>query len=273
VGAYKFRGAYNKISCLIQKYGKNIKIITASSGNHGMACALAAKNQGVEAVVVVPEGTPLIKQDIIRSLGAKILVYGATYDNTFQEACRIAEAEKLYYVHPVADRYTLGGQGTIGLEIIDQHWETDQIIVPVGGGGLITGIAYTVKQLKPAVKIFGVQPETSDVYARSYHAGCLVPIEKSSSIADAVLRKSGEPYLFPYIKEYVDGFFTVSELSIKKAVKLASVYGKLTLEGAGALALAALLEKRCNATADTVLICSGGNIDHAVLETCLQTEL
>ncbi len=269
-GAYKFRGATNKISSLIELYGKDIQIVTASSGNHGLACALAGRTLGIRASVVVPEPTPQIKQDAIRALGANLVVYGENYDASFAKACEMSEKEHMYYVHPVADRYTASGQGTIALEILDQLPDVDQVIVPLGGGGLITGISFVLKELKPSVKVIGVMPEGSDVYVQSRKAGKLVTLDKCSSMADAVVRKTGEDYLFPYIEKNVDDIVTVSEETLKKAVKMACLYGKLTLEGAGALALASLLEGKCQRTEKTVLICSGGNIDQTVLEACLK---
>lgn len=268
-GAYKYRGALNKISSLMEEYGGRTRIITASSGNHGMACALAASSLGIEAVVVVPTITPQIKKDCIRSLGARLVEAGENYDGSFLEACKIAEEDHLYYVHPVADQKVLGGQGTIALELLDQLSSLDQIIVPLGGGGLISGISYTVKQMKPSVKIIGIMPEGSDVYVKSREVGKLVELEHPHSIADAVVRKTGEPYLFPYIEQYVDELCTVSEQSIKQAVKTAAIYGKVTLEGAGAMPLAAVLEGKCKLTVGTVLVCSGGNIDQDTFLQCL----
>lgn len=268
--AYKLRGATNKIMTLIEQYGPGIRIITASSGNHGMACALAASRLGIRAKVVVPEPTPQIKKDCIRGLGAELVEAGENYDISFLTACRLAEAETLYYVHPVSDRYTLAGQGTITLELLRQLPEADQVIVPIGGGGLITGISYAMKQLKPSVKIVGVMPEGSAVYYASRKAGKLVTLERSASMADACVRTGGEEYLYPYIEKYVDEIVTVTEEGIRRAVKTACLYGKLTLEGAGALALASVLEGKVQPTSHTVLICSGGNIDQTVLEDCLR---
>lgn len=271
-GSYKNRGALNKISHLIAQYGKDIKIITASSGNHGIACALAASNLNVDCTIVVPTITPQIKKDCIRGFGAKILEVGETYDTSFIEACRISEEEKRYYVHPVADKNTVGGQGTISLELLQQLPCLDQIVVPLGGGGLITGISYAIKTIKPSVKVFGIMPEGSAVYVESRKFGKLVELERVSSMADAVVRKTGEAYLYPYIEKYVDDLFTVSEFSIKKGVKLAALSGKITLEGAGALALAALIEGRIKITKGTAVICSGGNIDQSVFEACLKID-
>lgn len=268
-GAYKYRGATNKITALIEEHGKDISIITASSGNHGMACALAARKLGVQASVVVPVPTPQIKKDCIRDLGATLLEIGESYDESFTAACALAEEQRMFYVHPVSDRFTVGGQGTIALELLEQLPTVEQVIVPIGGGGLITGIAFTMKALKPSVKIVGVMPEGSAVYAESRRQGRLVTLERCASMADAVVRKTGEEYLYPYIEQYVDEIHTVSEETLKRAVKLACVYGKLTLEGAAVLPLAAILERKCRPGADTVLICSGGNIDQGVLDSCL----
>lgn len=268
-GAYKYRGAVNKITSLITEYGSGIEIITASSGNHGMACALAGRNMGVKATVVVPVPTPQIKKDCIRGLGAELLEIGQTYDESFLAASRIAEERSIYYVHPVADRATASGQGTISLEILDQCPDVDQVIVPIGGGGLITGIAFAMKALKPSVRIVGVMPEGSAVYVESRKQGKLVTLDTCASMADAVVRKTGEPYLYPYIEKYVDDIVAVSEETISKAVKMSAMYAKLTLEGAAVLPLAALLEGKTAATPHTVLICSGGNIDQKVFERCL----
>lgn len=269
-GAYKIRGATNKIMALSQEVGASLRIITASSGNHGMACALSAKRLGIPATIVVPEPTPEIKKSSIRAMGADLLEIGATYDETFAATVALAEEKRMYYVHPTSDRYTVAGQGTISLELLQQLPDVDQIVVPIGGGGLITGISYAMKHLKPGVRIVGVMPEGSAVYAASRAAGMLVTLDSCASIADAVVRKTGEPYLYPYIEEYVDDIVTVSEDELRKAIKLACLYAKLTLEGAASLALAAVTSGKCALTEQTVLLCSGGNIDGSVLLYCLQ---
>ena len=269
-GAYKIRGATNKIMTLAQEVGSSLRIITASSGNHGMACALSAKRLGIPATIVVPEPTPEIKKSSIRAMGADLLEIGATYDETFAATVALAEEKGMYYVHPTSDRYTVAGQGTISLELLQQLPDVDQIVVPIGGGGLITGISYAMKHLKPGVRIVGVMPEGSAVYAASRAAGKLVTLDSCTSIADAVVRKTGEPYLYPYIEEYVDDIVTVSEDELRKAIKLACLYAKLTLEGAASLALAAVTSDKCTLTEHTVLLCTGGNIDGSVLLSCLQ---
>lgn len=269
-GSYKIRGAYNKCCHLKESLGADVSIITASSGNHGLACAYAAKLLGMEAKVYVPITTPQIKKDNIRALGATLVEVGNTYDESFICACEEAEkSDNLYYVHPVSDIDVVAAQGTIGLEILSQMEDVQQVIIPLGGGGLSSGIAFAIKNLKPEVKVISVMPEGSDVYLKSRQAGKLVTIENPHSIADAVVRKCGEEYLFPYIEEYVDQIVTVKEERIKEAIKAAALYGKVTLEGAGAMPLAAVLEDKTLLDQKTVLICSGGNIDLGLLKECI----
>ena len=269
-GSYKIRGAYNKCCHLKESLGAEVSIITASSGNHGLACAYAAKLLGMEAKLYVPVTTPQIKKDNIKALGADLVEVGNTYDESFICACEEAEkSDNLYYVHPVSDIDVVAAQGTIGLEILGQLDDVQQVIIPLGGGGLSSGIAFAIKNLKPEVKVISVMPEGSDVYLKSRQAGRLVTIENPHSIADAVVRKCGEEYLFPYIEEYVDEIVTVKEERMKEAIKAAALYGKVTLEGAGAMPLAAVLEDKTLLDQKTVLICSGGNIDLGLLKECI----
>lgn len=269
-GSYKIRGALNKSISLMEEHGNDVSTITASSGNHGLSCAYASKLLGMESKVYVPVTTPQIKKDSIRALGAELVEIGATYDESFIKACEEAESsETLNYVHPVSDVDVVAAQGTIGLEILEQLEDVEQILIPLGGGGLSSGIAFAIKNLKPSVKVISVMPEGSDVYVKSREAGKLVEIDGPHSIADAVVRRCGEEYLFPYIEEYVDEIITVTEDSIMEAIKAAAVYGKVTLEGAGAMPLAAILEDKALLQKKTVLICSGGNIDVNLFKDCL----
>ena len=269
-GAYKIRGAYNKCAYLVEQHGSRLSIITASSGNHGMACAMAAAKLGICAKVVVPVSTPEIKKNCIRSLGAELIEHGETYDDSFQRACQLTEQEKeIYYVHPVSDTQVLGGQGTIGLEILEQLPSVQQVGLPLGGGGLAAGVSCGLKQIFPQIRIICVMPKGSAVYVESRKAGELVELPYCASMADAVVRKTGEPFLYPYLETYVDEIVTVSEASIAAAIQDAALYAKLTLEGAGALPLAAVKEGVIQNDLCTVLICSGGNIDRESLKNVL----
>ncbi len=268
-GSFKIRGGYNKICCLMEQYGRDIEVITASSGNHGMAVALSSRMAGIKATVAVPASTPAMKKACIASFGAQILEYGSTYDETYPYAYRTAEERGIYYVHSTSDADILGGQGTISLEVLEQMPDLEQIIVPLGGGGLVSGIAYAMKTLRPGVSVIAVMPEQSCVYAACRRAGRVVELEKAGSVADAVVKKTIEEYLYPYIESYVDDILTVREDSIRRAVKTAALYAKCVLEGAGGLALAAVLEGQIDLDKKTVIVFSGGNIDQAVLTECL----
>lgn len=269
-GSYKIRGAYNKCAHLKEQLGEGVSIITASSGNHGLSCAYAANLLGMKAKVYVPVTTPEIKKKNIKALGAELAEYGETYDSSFVKACEDAESsEDMFYVHPVSDVDVVAAQGTIGLEILEQLDDVEQIIIPLGGGGLSSGIAFAIKHLKPSVNIISVMPEGSDVYVKSREAGHLVTLDNPHSIADAVVRKNGEEYLFPYIEKYVDEIRTVKEESMMQAIQIAAVNSKVVLEGAGAMPLAAVLEDKELLNKKTVLICSGGNIDVALFKECM----
>ncbi len=272
-GAYKFRGATNKINATLREYGSDIKIVTASSGNHGMACAFAAKTLGIDAKVVVPVQTPDIKKNTIRNMGATLVVEGDSVDGSFKVACGLMESEDRFYIHPVNDKYTIAGQGTISLEILEQNPDVDQVLVPIGGGGLLSGIAFAMKQIKPSVKIVGISAEGSPTYYECWKSGECKPYVGAHSIADAIVTGTPWPYLFGYMQQCVDEMITVSDDTIMKAIKLLSLYGKLTVEGAGAIPLAAILEGKVERTDNTVLICSGGNIDQKLFERCLAIEL
>lgn len=269
-GSYKIRGAYNKCAHLKEIYGEGVSIITASSGNHGLSCAYAANLLGMSAKVYVPITTPKIKKKNIYALGAELAEYGETYDSSFIKACEETEASTdKFYVHPVSDVDVVAAQGTIGLEILEQLDDVEQVIIPLGGGGLSSGIAFAIKTLKPSVNIISVMPEGSDVYVKSRAAGHLVTLENPHSIADAVVRKNGEQYLFPYIEKYVDEIRTVKEDKMMEAIKIAAVDSKIVLEGAGAMPLAAVLEDKSLLSKKTVLICSGGNIDVNLFKECI----
>ena len=272
-GAYKYRGATNKINATIRENGPDIKIVTASSGNHGMACAFAAKTLGIDAKVVVPVPTPEIKKNTIRNMGATLVVEGESVDGAFQVACGLMESEDRFYIHPVNDKYTVAGQGTIALEIFEQNPDVDQVIVPIGGGGLLSGIAFAMKQLKPSVKVIGVCAEGSPTYYECWKSGEVKPYVGAHSIADAIVTGTPWPYLFDIMKQNVDDIVTVTDENIMKAVKMTTLYGKLAVEGSGAVPLAAILEGKAERTDNTVLICSGGNIDLKVLEKCLAVEI
>lgn len=268
-GAFKFRGAYNKIRRLTEEFGTGITVVTASSGNHGMGAAYASRLLGVRANVVIPVTTPLIKQRCINDLGARVILYGNGYEEAALEAYRLSDANGWYYAHSVADADVLAGQGTISLEILDQLPDAEQVVIPLSGGGLAGGVSFCLKTLAPHIKTVCVQPEHAAPYAASRCAGRRVTVSDPYSVADAVVRTCVDDYLYDYVESCVDEIVTVSEQAIMSAVGAGLLYGKLTLEGAGALPLAAALEEKLDLSKKTVMICSGGNIDGDVLQKCL----
>lgn len=267
-GSFKIRGAFNKISFL-KEQKNDFEVVTASSGNHGFSVSYSSHVLGIAATIVVPIITPKVKIQNIASLGAKVIEFGETYDSSFIEATKISNEKGAFYIHPVSDVEVLGGQGTIGMEILSQLPDVEQIVVPLGGGGLISGISYYVKNFKPDVKMIAVMPENSAVYKYCREAGKVVELEDVHSIADAVVRKTAEEYLFPYIEKYVDDILVVKEDTISEAIRIQLLYGRLLAEGAGALALAAALEGQLNLDKKTVFVASGSNIDESILKNCL----
>lgn len=267
-GSFKLRGAFNKISYLKEKRN-NFEVVTASSGNHGFSVSFSSRVLGVGATIVVPTVTPRVKIQNCAAMGANVIEFGQTYDSSFIEATRICNEKGAFYIHPVSDVEVLAGQGTIGMEILSQLPDVEQIVVPLGGGGLISGIGYYVKNFKPDVKIIAVMPENSAVYKYCREAGKVVELDDVHSIADAVVRKTAEEYLFPYIEKYVDEILVVKEDTIPEAIRIQLLCGRLLTEGAGALPMAAAIEGQLNLDKKTVFVASGSNIDESILKKCL----
>lgn len=259
-GSFKIRGALNKILKAKEDDLRN-HYITASAGNHAIGLAYSSLLLGVKSSVVVSEKTPQIKISTCEKLGAEVIVHGENYDEAYKQAQKISIEKSYYYIHPVADCEIVAGQGTIGLEILEEMPDIEQVIVPIGGGGLISGIAIAIKSLKPEIKVIGVQPERSNVYYKSWKKGQLVKIEKSNTIADGLSLKQPEKYLFNMINHWVDEIVTVKEDTIEKSIKDFLFLGKVLVEGSGAVTLASILENKVNTDKKLVLIGSGSNID------------
>ena len=271
--SFKIRGATNRMLHLSVEERKR-GIITASSGNHAIAVAMAAQKFNIPTKIVVPKNTPKKKIEKIKSYNVNLVMYGDIYDQAEEKALELAEKKGLTYISPYNDKHVIAGQGTIGLEIIEELPNVDMVIVPVGGGGLISGISTAVKNLKPNVKVFGVQPENSAVMYESVKAGrilSLSEVKTSDSIADAVLGGViKEAITFRIIQKYVDEFLLVDEETIRKAVYLLWMKEKQRVEGAGALSVAAILAHK-NRFLDkrTVAVISGGNIDDELLQSII----
>ncbi|MEK7697555.1 MAG: threonine ammonia-lyase, biosynthetic, partial [Pseudomonadota bacterium] len=264
VFSFKCRGAYNKMAGLAPAELKK-GVVAASAGNHAQGVALAASKLGTKAVIVMPRTTPQIKIDAVRNLGGKVVLHGDNYDAAYVHAREIATKRKLTFVHPYDDPDVIAGQGTVGLEILKQHTDAlYAIFVPVGGGGLISGIAAYVKQLRPEVKIIGVEPEDADAMDRSLKAGKRVTLDHVGIFADGVAVRQVGKETFRLCRQYVDEMVIVSNDEICAAIKDIFEDRRSILEPAGALAYAGLkryvAEKKLK-DKRLVAIASGANVN------------
>jgi len=263
--SFKIRGATNAIAELAPKL-----VITHSSGNHGAALAFAANAAGVPAIVVVPETAPEVKVGAIRELGAEVVVVKPA--ERVSAAERLAQERGATLIPPFDNRHIIAGQGTIGLEILEEMPEVEVVVAPVGGAGLISGIATAVKSVRPDVRVIGVEPELAAEAQESLQSGRLIswPVEKTyRTVADGV-RMGPSALTFAHVREYVDDIITVSEEEILKAVGVLARQVLLTAEPSGALTTAAYLYRRELLPAGrTVAVVSGGNVDPQLLRSCL----
>jgi threonine dehydratase len=261
-GSFKDRGSLNRLLDLSESE-RSRGVVTASAGNHAQAVAYHSQRLGIPAAVVMPEATPLIKVANARRFGARITFRGATLSDAMVEARRIEEEEGCVLVHAFDDDLVIAGQGTIGLELLEQMPELDTIVVPIGGGGLLSGIATAVRDARPDVRVIGVEAEVAASAFASRQAGRIVKIETGQTIADGIATKQIGDRTFPILEQLVDDIVTVSEEEIASAVHLLLERGRLAAEGAGAAPLAALLAGRIAVgSGERVLfVLSGGNID------------
>lgn len=260
-GSYKIRGAYNKISSLSNKQKRKV-LIAASAGNHAQGVALAAKKLQAKATIIMPSTTPLIKIKATQDLGAKVILYGNCYDDAYKEAKRLARKRKYIFIHPFNDKKIIAGQGTIGLEILEDLPEVDIVIVPIGGGGLISGIALAAKSINPKIKIIGVEPEGACAMKKSCEQNKRVSLDLVNTIADGVAVKEVGTLTYPIVKKYVDRIITVSEAEIMEAFLMLLEKHKLLAEPAGVLSLAVFFNKKLQIKNKKIVsLISGGNID------------
>lgn len=266
-GSFKDRGALNRLLALGAEDRKR-GVVTASAGNHAQAVAYHGARLGIPVKVVMPEHTPLIKVTNTRRLGAEVRFHGATLDDAMAEARRLEADESRVLVHAFDDELVIAGQGTIGIELLEQLPDVTAVIVPIGGGGLISGIAIAVKEQRPSVKVFGVEAAAAPSALASRRAGHVVKLESADTIADGIAVKRVGDCTFPLIERYVDDIVSVDEDAIAACVHLLLEYEKLLAEGAGAVPLAALLAGKLpvHATDVTAMVLSGGNIDVNLVE-------
>ena len=270
-GAFKIRGAYNKIAKLTEEEKKR-GVIAASAGNHAQGVALAAQKLGIKAVIVMPKHTPLIKVEATRRYGAEVILTGEVYDEAYEYAKKLQEKEGYTFVHPFNDEDVIEGQGTIALEVLEELPDADIILVPIGGGGLISGIASAAKLKNPLIKIIGVEPEgaASALEARKSHH--VVELDEANTIADGTAVKKIGDITFDYIEKYVDDIVTVSAYELMAAFLVLVEKHKIVAENSGILAVAGL--KKLNVTGKKIIsIISGGNIDVLTISSMINKGL
>jgi threonine dehydratase len=276
-GSFKERGALNRIAMLTPEQASR-GVIAASAGNHAQGVAYHATKRGIRALIVMPLATPLVKVTATRGFGAEVLLHGANYDEACDEATRLAAEQNLTFIHPFDDPAVMAGQGTIGLELLEQIPELEAVVVPIGGGGLIGGIACAIKQSKPSVRIIGVQTARLPSMQIAIEQGQPVTIEPSTTIADGIAVRRAGDVNFPVVQQYVDEIVTVDEDEIASSILVLLEREKTLAEGAGATALAALLQKKTSLSArplpahTAVLVC-GGNIDVTLLSRIIERGL
>ncbi len=261
-GAYKERGALNKL-LLMPEAERARGLIAASAGNHAQGVAYHAGRLGVTATIVMPETTPINKVANTRAHGARIVLHGANYDEAYAEARRLEAAEGLAFVHPFDDPQIIAGQGTVGLEVLEQVPEVDAVLVPIGGGGLISGCAVALKGRRPGVKVGGVQAEVIPSMRAALTAGEPVTLPPASTLADGIAVKRAGTLTFEHVRRFVDDVVTVSEEEIASAILYLLEKEKTVAEGAGAVAVAALMHRKVRGLEGrrVVSVVSGGNID------------
>jgi threonine dehydratase len=286
-GAYKERGALNKLLSLTAEE-RSQGVIAASAGNHAQAVAYHASNLGIRARIVMPLATPLIKVSATRGYGGDVVLHGANYDEAYEEALRLSAQEGLTFVHAFDDDAVIAGQGTLGLELLEQHPDLEVVIVPIGGGGLIGGIGCALKETNPRIQVIGVQPARLPSVKVALSQGKPVTLPSAVTIADGIAVRRVGVRTLPLIQKYVDDIVTVEEEEIANAVLLLLEREKTLAEGAGAAALAALVNRRIPMIRDSrtgdstargktgkkvVAIVSGGNIDVTLLARIIERGL
>ena len=267
-GAYKIRGAYYKISTLSQEE-KERGLITASAGNHAQGVAYAAQAAGVKATVVMPTTTPLVKVNNTKDYGAQVILHGAVFDDAAELAGRLSQSEGYTYIHPFNDPVLATGQGTIAYEIFSDLPDVDIILVPVGGGGLASGVATLTKLLNPNVKVIGVEPTGAASMKASLEAGHIVTLDKVDTIADGVAVKTPGDKIFPYIQQNLDGIITIDDHELVDAFLDMMEKHKMIVENAGLLSVAALNHLDCKGK-NVVSVLSGGNMDVITVSSLVQ---
>lgn len=272
-GSFKVRGAYFKMSQLSEEEKKR-GVIACSAGNHAQGVALAAQKAGVKAVICLPDGAPISKVEATKSYGAEVCMVEGVYDDAYQKALELANENNYTFIHPFDDEYVIAGQGTIALELINQMPDLDAVVVPVGGGGLISGIAYAIKSLNPNIKVYGVQAEGAPSMKNSLKTGAPAPLTYVHTIADGIQVKCPGELTYDICSRYVDDIVTVNDDEISAAILSLMEKQKLLAEGAGATPVAAVMFNKLPLEGKKVAcVVSGGNIDVTILNRVISRGL
>jgi threonine dehydratase len=273
-GAFKLRGAFNRIATLVES-GKKGGVVAASAGNHAQGVAFAAKYFDIEATIIMPESTPLTKVQGVKEFGAKVILHGSNYDEAYAYAVTFGKENNYDFVHPFTDDEVIAGQGTVTLEMFDEQDDLDAIVVPVGGGGLISGMSIASRALKPDVKIIGVSAEGAPAMKQSYDAKKVIDTTSVRTIADGIAVRDTSPVTLKYILKNVNAFESVCEDEIASAILFLLEKQKVLVEGAGAVGVAALLHGKLDLPKGSKVgvVLSGGNIDVTMLALIIEKGL
>ena len=272
-GSFKLRGAYYKMTCLSEEERAR-GVIACSAGNHAQGVALAAQKNGIKAVICLPDGAPISKVEATKSYGAEVCLVEGVYDDAYQKALQLRDEKGYSFLHPFNDVDVIAGQGTIALEILEQLPEVDAVLVPIGGGGLISGIAYTLKTLKPSIKIYGVEAKGAPCMKNALEHGSLEKLPSVSTIADGIAVKQPGDLTYDICSKYVDEIVTVTDDEISAAILALMETQKLVAEGAGAVSVAAALFNKVDLKGKkAVCVVSGGNIDVTILSRVINRGL
>ena len=272
-GSFKVRGAAFKISQLSDEEKKK-GVIACSAGNHAQGVAKAATKNGIKSIICLPDGAPISKVEATKRYGAEVCMVKGVYDDAYKKALELRDEFGYTFIHPFDDEYVIAGQGTVGLEILNEMPEVEAIVVPVGGGGLISGIAYTVKALRPDVKVFGVQAVGAASMVNSIINGRIDRLDNVATIADGIAVKEPGEHTFDYCRKYVDAIVTVTDDEVASAILALMEQQRLVAEGAGAVSVAAAMFGKLPIEGKkTVCVVSGGNIDVTILSRVINRGL
>ena len=271
-GSFKLRGAYNKL-CHLSEEEKARGVVACSAGNHAQGVAMSATKMGIKSVICMPAGAPLAKVEATRGYGGEVVLVPGVYDDAAREAERLNREEGYTFAHPFNDVHVMAGQGTIALEILDQLPDVEQVVVPIGGGGLIAGIAVAIKTLKPDCKVIGVQAAGAPSMYNAVKTGYVEELSSVSTIADGIAVKKPGDLTYECCVKYVDDVITVSEDEIASAILALMETQKTVSEGAGATTVAAYMFKKVDTSLKTVCVVSGGNIDVTTLSRVINRGL